>query len=61
MSRPTDVGVARNQPVTTRMTPGEKAKTEAQAALRGFGSTSDYIRKLVNEDAARIDTKRSKA
>jgi Arc/MetJ-type ribon-helix-helix transcriptional regulator len=54
MTRTPETGVARTVPVTTRMTPREKDAVDRQAALRGHGSTSDYIRTLVREDGRKI-------
>lgn len=53
MSRPAEAGDARQVARTFRLTQGENASMEQQAADRGFASPSAYIRFLIREDAGK--------
>jgi hypothetical protein len=54
MGRPAAAGKAREHPVTSRFTDNEAHNLALQAAARGFGDRSSYIRHLVRQDGERI-------
>ena len=56
--RPPAAGKARLVPRTFRLTQGENVNLEQQAADRGFGNVSDYLRYLVQQDERKAATKR---
>ncbi len=59
--RPPAVGKARLIPRTFRLTESENVNLEQQAADRGFGSASEYLRWLVrNDETAAVEKKARK-
>lgn len=58
MARTPDGPEAREQPITFRTTPDERANLDAQRAARGGMSRSAYLRLLVRQDGNKIKRER---